>query len=174
MRYWLVAVLVLVTFVLQVTVAGFAAIADMAPNLLLALSVSMGLLFGWEVGGGVGLAGGLLIDLTLGRYVGLQGLALGLTGLLAGLMEASVVKDNPALPTLAGALGSLISRCLVFGVLLLFRNAAVVGFAGSLVVGTIYNAVICALLYPLLYRRTGLLHPTPRTFVGRRVEGGVG
>jgi len=165
MRYWAVTALVLVALVLQTTAGNYLAIAGVAPDVLLALTLSFGLLFGWQVGAGTGLAAGLLLDLTFGRFVGLHGLSLGLTGLLVGLGESSVVKDNPFLPAVAGALGNLFVRGVLLGVLLMLQKPGLVPVRSELVISTLYNAALCALIYPLLYRRYDYLHPDPRTVV---------
>lgn len=162
MRYWAVVALVLAAFLVQTTVGSYLAVAGVAPDVLLVLTVSFGLLYGWQVGGGVGLAGGLLLDLAFGRYIGLHGLALGLTGLLAGLVEASVVKDNPFLPFMGGVLGNLITRIALLGTLLLLGRPVLSNFRTDLLVSTIYNAVLCTVVYPWFYRHYNDLHPNPR------------
>ena len=165
MRYWAVMVLVVAAFALQITVSNHLSIAGVAPDLLLVLTLSFGLLFGWEVGAGVGLAGGLLLDLAFGRYVGLHGLALGVTGLLVGLMESTVVKDNLFLPTVAGVLGNLMARTITLVVLLFMQKPVLLAFRSDILISTAYNAVLCAIIYPWLYRHFDYLHPTPRSAV---------
>ena len=85
MRYWAVMVLVVAAFALQITVSNHLSIAGVAPDLLLVLTLSFGLLFGWEVGAGVGLAGGDMEAVACGGYLGLPGIPLGGPGIGVGL-----------------------------------------------------------------------------------------
>jgi rod shape-determining protein MreD len=79
--------LLILAFLMQSVVSTYLSISGITPDFLLAIVVSYGLLFGWEVGLAGGVIGGLLIDLIAGRYIGLHVLAYGTVGVVAGLVE---------------------------------------------------------------------------------------
>ena len=68
------ALLILVTFILQSTVFQSLAIASIAPNLLLILTVSFGFMRGKKEGLFVGFFCGLLIDIFYGNLIGFYAL----------------------------------------------------------------------------------------------------
>lgn len=163
MRYWALAGILLIAFVLQTTLAHAMGISGVAPDLLLCVVVSFGLLFGWEVGAISGAVAGLLFDLQWMRYIGLHALALGVVGMVAGLSERHVFKENLLLPVLAGAVGNLIAKSIGLLLLLAFAKPIWVVYQQSLLISTVYNAVLCLIIYRWIYRRYEYLRPSVRT-----------
>lgn len=172
MKYWVLTGFLVVAYLLQQSVAPtYLAFNGITPDILLVLVVSYGLLFGWEVGLAAGVIGGLLTDLTAGRFIGLHILSLGLVGLIAGLVEEKVFKDNFLLAPIGGFLGSVVSQTVVMGCLWFYGWQ--VSFAGSLrttiLPGAVYDMLLAILVYGRIYKYYLYLRPDPRgTIVLRR------
>lgn len=164
MRVGAVVALVGGAFLFQTTVAGFLRIRGVAPDVLLAMVVSLGLLFGPQAGMVAGAAAGLLLDVASGRYVGLHVLTLGTAGALVGLVERRVYKDNPLLPLAGGLAATLLDEGLTYLVLTFFgwRVPPLAALRDVLVPSALYNAAVTWLVYFPIYRRYHYLRPDPR------------
>lgn len=167
MRYWAISLLVLAALIIQTTILVYFEIGGVTPNLLMILTYSLGFLFGPAVGVGIGLVSGLFQDLLLGRYIGLNALALGLVGLLSGQAEDRVWKDNPLVPVLGGVAGTLLSELVVLTVLWVMgvRISVLHSFRETILPLTLYNTLLGCLVYLWLYRRYKFLRPYPRIMV---------
>jgi rod shape-determining protein MreD len=170
MRYWALTGILLLSYLIQSVLGPFLAIGGVVPNVVLVVVVSFGLLFGWQVGLGTGFAGGLLIDLTIGQLIGSHALALSLVGLVAGLVEERVFKDNLILAGLGGVVGSLIGQVVMLLCIWLFgRAVSLAEFRSTLLPSVLYDTALCVLVYWRIYRLYGYLRPDPRgTIVLRR------
>lgn len=113
-----IGLLLFISLLLQSTVMYRLSIAGACPDLLLVLTVMTGLLHGTRYGTAVGFIGGLLQDLLIGRFLGMNALVKMVTGYLVGLTEEKVFKENFITPFAAVLLGTLGSELLLW---LLFR-----------------------------------------------------
>jgi len=171
LRYWVLTALLTLAFLIQSVVSHYLAIFGVTPDLLQVVVVSYGLLFGWEVGIGAGVLGGLLLDLTAGRFIGLHVLSLGAVGLVAGLVEEKVFKDNVLLGPTAGFVGSLLNQIIILLCLTFFgwRVPLVESFRYMILPEALYDMVLATLVYSQLYKYYRYLRPDPRgTIVLRR------
>nr|PZN73946.1 MAG: rod shape-determining protein MreD [Bacillota bacterium] len=163
MRYWVVAAIVVAAYLVESVLGPFLAIGGAAPNVVFVVGVTLGLLFGWQVGLGAGFAGGLLLDLTVGQLIGSHALAGALVGFVAGLVEERVFKDNLLLPLIGGVVGSVLGQSVVFACLLLFgRHVSLSEFSGRLLPAAAYDTVLCALVYWRVFRLYTFIKPDPR------------
>lgn len=171
MRYGALSAILVAMVFLEIDVAQFLSAFHVSPNLLVVAVVCFGLLFGVRIGLGAGVVAGLLIDLYFGHFVGMTVLSLGLAGMLAGLIEGKVFKENPFLPPLACALGSVINDLVqmlsmsTLGMSFSFASQ----FTHSIIPAAIYNGILGLIMYRLLLRQYHHLNPDPRrTVVVRR------
>lgn len=171
MRYWVLTALLVLAFLLQSVLSSHLAIAGVAPDLVLVVVLTFGLLFGWEVGLGAGVLGGLLIDMNAGRIIGLHVLSLGTVGLAIGLAEGRVFKDNLLLAPLAGFVGTAISKSIAMICLWLlgWYVTPAETFRSAILPGALYNMVLATLVYNRVYKYYQYLRPDPRgTIIVRR------
>lgn len=164
MRYGSLFAVVLSAVIFQTTVAPYLTIHQVTPHALLATVVTLGLLFGLEIGLMAGLVGGLLFDLVFGRFVGLSVLSLGLAGLMAGLVEHRVYKENWLIPLLGGAFTTLVHEGLTLAILAFFGVSiqALVSLRQIALPAMVYNSVVTLAIYAYTYRHYGYLRPNPR------------
>ncbi|MFZ5824259.1 MAG: rod shape-determining protein MreD [Bacillota bacterium] len=169
MRYWVLAGILLLAFLVQSVLGHFLAINQIAPNVVLVVVIAYGLLFGPEVGLIAGLLGGLLLDLTFSHYVGLRLLALGSVGLAIGMVEERVFKDNLLLGSIGGLAGSVTGQSIVLIILWIFGRMITLDEVRTLGLAALYDMVLCTIIYRALYRNYRYLRPDPRgTIVLRR------
>ena len=149
-----VAAMVATSVVLQSSLVDKLAIWGIKPDLPLLLTIDLALLYGWRRGALVGLSAGLWQDLLLGRYLGLDALALGLTGALVGLAEPRVWKEN-VLAVLFGCLsGTVFAYSVEFVILTILGRPMDFLFAwkDAIAPAAIWNALLGPLLYWQIYR----------------------
>lgn len=170
MRYYVLAGVLLLAFLVQSVLGGFLAIRGIAPNVVLVVVVVYGLLFGWEMGIAAGVLGGLLLDLTTNQLIGSHVLALAAVGLMVGLVEEGVFKDNLLLPLIGGFLGSLVGQIVLVGCIWLFRRSFPLGdLRAALLPTALYDVILCVLVYTRIYKYYRYLRPDPRgTIILRR------
>jgi rod shape-determining protein MreD len=163
-RYWVLAGIIVVVFLLQSVMATYLSVAGITPDFLLVMVVIYGLLFGWPVGLGAGVLGGLLLDLSTSRFIGLHLLALGTVGLLAGFVEEKVFKDNLLLAPTGAMVGSILSQSIVLACLWLFGWEMQAGgvYRAVILPSALYNTFWALLLYSWTYKNYLYLRPDPR------------
>lgn len=165
MRFWPLLGILAGAVLLQTTLAPYLTVRGLIPDLLLAVVVTYGLLFGLEAGLFAGMGAGLLLDVAGGRLVGLSVLSLGVAGLLAGVVEQRVYKDNLLLPVIAGFLAS-VGRELITALVLITISAWEFSLWERLwqliLPGALYNALICVIIYFRILRHYHYFRPDPR------------
>jgi rod shape-determining protein MreD len=155
MRPVIWGVFLLLTLILQATIAPLIAIRGIRPDLLLLVVVSSALLMGKEQGVGLGFFAGLVQDLASGNIFGLNVLSKMATGYLAGNMERKVFKENLLLPVMASILATAANS--MFMLLLLIILGYYVDLVAALVnvfYLVIYNAAVAIPVHQLVYRIT--------------------
>ncbi len=154
MRAWVLALLVTASVAVQSSLVDKLAVWGVKPDLPLLLTLSIGLLYGWRSGAVVGLAAGLLQDLLLGRYLGLNALALGLTGALVGLAEPRIWKENLLVVLLGSFAGTVFAHLAEFLTLLVFGRPVefLVTWRTAILPGAVYNSLLGPILYWQIYR----------------------
>lgn len=171
MRYWVLTGILVAAFLLQSVVANYLRFFGVSPDLLLVVVVSYGLLFGWEVGLVAAIIGGLLYDLTFGWYVGAHVLALSVVGVIAGLVEEKVFKDNILLAPSAGFVGTVVGQLIVWVIMWMFGRPVTLweSLRQPILPAALYNMILCTLVYGRIYKYYLYLKPDPRgTIVLRR------
>jgi len=141
-----VGILLFISLLLQSTVLHRLSIAGAYPDLILVVTIMIGLLRGTGYGAAVGFIGGLLQDILIGRFIGMNALVKMIVGYLVGLTEEKVFKENFITPFAAVLLGTLLSELLLW---LLFRlYGRSIPFMSVLLriilPGTAYNCLVAA------------------------------
>ena len=94
MKQLFMAVLVVLTYILQTTLMPEITVFDVHPDLCLIVVCSIAFLFGSTSGGVIGFFLGLMIDLYYGRSIGINALVLLYIGIFLGSFNKKVFKDN--------------------------------------------------------------------------------
>ena len=147
--------LFLLSIILQSTLLHFFKIGGVKPDLLLIVVILSAVLNGKKTGAGVGFAYGLLEDILVGKYIGLQALTKMLTGYIVGSLERKVFPDNVLVPVVVGAAGTLIYNLLLFIALFItgsFNVFTPQSFLSLTLASCFYNVCVAVLVYGPLYR----------------------
>jgi rod shape-determining protein MreD len=152
---WLAFIISIV--ILQASVMPLLAIKGIKPDLMLALVVSTGILFGKDHGVTVGFFGGLVQDLASGGIFGLNTLTKLFVGYLFGSAERKVFKEHLLLPLIAICFASLANgliMCFVLSVLhyKIFLLPAIVY---NIIPTMCYNLIIAVPVHLLVYTILG-------------------
>lgn len=154
MKNWVIVVLVAFGIILQSSLMDKLAFFGVMPDLVLILAVSFGLLLGPVKGAAAGFAGGFILDLLLGRFLGLHALTRGLAGYLVGLAEPRVWKENPVVPVFACFTMTILSELIVYLLLLILGRSFDLVSAWRQVIfpASIYNGLLSVPFHWLILR----------------------
>ncbi len=157
MRILTTTILIIVTLVLKTSLGPLLSVKGASPDLVLLLGLGMAMRLGPGSGFRAGFAAGLLEDLLLGRFVGMNAMAKGLVACLAGLAGMKVFRDSLPVLLLVGFAASLACQVLVLLVLGLTGYGIVPSMAVLSMLGA--RALYDALLFPIFYRGLKRLKP---------------
>lgn len=151
--------IILICFVLQTTVFQALSLADVAPNLLLIVTVAYGYMGGEKEGIWVGLVCGLLMDLFFGSVIGLYALILMIIGFLNGLLNKIYYTDDLIIPLIIITVSDLFYNFLYYIAEFLLRGRLEFFFylRRIMVPEAVYTVLISVLLYRLLHTLNGYL-----------------
>lgn len=155
-RTYLSVPILLLAALLQVTLMPHLAVAHVQPDLVLALTICWGLLYGATGGAIAGLAGGFALDLMSGAPFGMHTFVLTLIGSLAGLGVAMIPPDHWLLVPGAAVLCTIIQQGAY--VSLLRMAGWPLSWSQVLPEVVIPAALLNLLLTVLLYPLVGMLH----------------
>lgn len=116
------ALLILVSFLLQTTLFHFFEFAGVVPNLLLILTMSFGLMRGRKEGLLVGFFCGLLADIMFGFAIGPYAMLYMYIGYVNGLFQKRFYPDDIKLPMLLIGGSDIIYNLFVYLVMFLLRS----------------------------------------------------
>ncbi len=162
MRYfWLIFTLIIALF-LQVTLLNFFPVFGVKPDLVLVFVVFNAFLKGSRNGAVVGFLGGLMEDLAVGSYIGMNALALMAAGYLVGLAESKLYKDSPLIVMVLVWLSALFTQFLTYVMLFfmgVYISPGIALFRVALPSAT-YTAVLVLFFYRRFFRlnQEGLLY----------------
>lgn len=142
----LVAALLLQTSVLEVV-----SVAGIVPDLVMLIVVINGFLLGPREGAFLGYIGGIVEDLFLGEYIGLNAISKLAAGYLAGVAGERLYKENMLVAS--GVTFFATSAGLLVNYLLLFYLGLHVSPYYALLRLALPTAVYTALLAPLVFNR---------------------
>ena len=127
-------------------------IAGVKPNLFVILILFIGLYTGRSIATIYGIFYGILIDLWIGKTIGITSVCLALVGIIAGIFDKNFSKDNRLIIVFVGALSTIIYEIAVYTlqIIVFEMNVEILAFIKILLLETIYNILIIIILYPLI------------------------
>ena len=137
---------------LQNTVFNVLAVAGGKPDFILIFIVFFAIFRGPIQGGLLGMGLGLLEDLIIGRFIGINALCKGFIGYLAGTLEKRLYKNNFLVPMVALVAATFVQTFLYW--LLSCLIGSVVGLDKMLLVAipdSIYNMCFAPIIYAIFY-----------------------
>ncbi len=125
-RFFKISLVILGTiylcFLLQTTVFTKLAMAGIVPNILLALTTCFGYIKGRKYGLVVGFVSGIIMDIFVGGYFGLNALLLMYIGFMNGVVRIILFGDDIKLPLFLIGISDIAYGCMTFGIFYLLRE----------------------------------------------------
>lgn len=145
---------VFVLYFLQSNFFNWFVIAGVMPNLFIIFILFIGLFSNKTTGIVYGLAVGMLLDLAIGKQIGINMVGLGVIGLLAALFDKNFSKDSRATIMFMVMGATIIFEVIVYlaNVIILTNNIEILNFIKILSVEVIYNIILTIILYPLMQK----------------------
>ena len=144
----------IIFYLLQANFFSWFTIAGIKPNIFIILTVVIGLFAGRNIGLVFGILFGFLLDIYLGRSIGITALMLGVVGWLGGYIDKNFSKDGRIFIMLAIALSTIIFETGKYGVECIMYKITfeAEAFVKILAIETLYNVLIAIIIYPLIIR----------------------
>lgn len=171
-RYLLLFLMAMLALVLQSTVFNQLNIAGVKPDIILVMVVSIAVVRGPRQGGIVGFSLGLLEDFYLGRFIGMNSICKGLTGLFAGWVTIGAFSENLLVPIISTFLGTIFNGIVYFLIgKLLGLNWTVNLWLSNTIPLAVYNMCLVPFLYHRFYYfAKGLGNYATDSEIGERVS----
>lgn len=151
-KYALLLFMLFMALILQGTLLDKISIAGVKPDIILVLVICTSVVCGPKRGGIIGLVFGLLEDIYLGRFIGMNAMTKGLTGIITGWITLGAFGENLLVPVVTVFLGTILQGLLYFltGELLGLNWTIGLGLSKIIPVA-IYNMCIVPFIYPRYY-----------------------
>ncbi len=140
-------------FILQTSIFNHLEMGGIIPNLLLVVTVVFGYLKGRKAGILIGFMCGLLLDIFIGSYFGMNALILMYIGYLNGTVRIFYFGDDIKFPLLIIAVSDLFYGCVVYAVLFLMRERSDFYFYLEHVIipEAVYTVIVGIVVYYVIY-----------------------
>lgn len=148
----IIILIFLFIYFLQVNFFTWFNIAGIMPNLFILLLIMIGMFLKKDFGFFFGVVFGLLLDFFIGIRVGIYSIALGLVGLISGLLERSFSKDSKITVMIITLFLTAIFEMIVYILNIIFvgvSNVDIINFLSIVLVECFYNTILIIIVYPL-------------------------
>lgn len=153
LRFFCAFILLITSFVLQGTVFEGISFAGTVPNLVLILTVSVGLMRGQKSGMFIGFFGGLIMDTFVGPTLGFYALILMYIGYANGYFNKIFFPEDIKLPLGMVIVSDLFYGCITYVLLFLLRGRLdfVYYFLHIILPECVYTILVTVPFYPLIF-----------------------
>ena len=164
MRFIILALLTFLGLFLQTTFFGAFTIRGAIPDMLLVLVIFYALFNGANKGIIYGVICGLLEDLYIGRFIGVNSISKGITAYIVGRLQGNVFKENLLVGIISVVGGTLLNSLIIL--VLSMKSIVVSNLDQSILLNIlyqgIYNTLIAIPMYIWYYRSSnrGILKKT--------------
>jgi len=147
-------IIISICFVLQTTAFQSIPFMNVAPNLLIIVVASFGMMRGKTEGMYLGFFSGLLIDIFCGFYLGIYALLYMYVGFLTGFFQKRFYPEDIKLPLVIVAASDLFTNIIIYLILFLTRSRYDFGyyFGNVIFPELIYTTIITIFFYLLLLK----------------------
>ncbi|MFZ5642286.1 MAG: rod shape-determining protein MreD [Bacillota bacterium] len=161
MRLFVLLSIMAIAIFFQVTLLNFFPLFGVKPDLVLMIVAFNAFLKGHREGAMGGFLGGIFEDIATGSYIGMNALALMITGYLVGLTQSKLYKDSSIIMIFLVWLSSFASQAITY-ILLSFVDvniSPVVAIFWVILPTATYTALLVPFFYQRFYRsnQKGLL-----------------
>lgn len=152
MRVSILSVLLVVMHALSATLFQRLRIGEIAPNFMIMIIVSFALLRGSKEGSILGLAAGLLNDISFGIIIGPMAVIYAIIGYVCGRFNKNFYRENFIMPFICTLLSSLFYSLMMMFSFLLRGKVNFAFFIKSIIIPEmIYTITLSLVIYQLAY-----------------------
>lgn len=129
-------------------------IAGVKPNLFVVLALFIGLFANRTMGIAYGVGIGIIVDILIGKTIGIYAISLGIIGFLAAVFDKNFSKDS-RMTIIFMVVGSTIIFEIInylLNYMILGINVEITNFTMILAIEVIYNIVLTIILYSLIQK----------------------
>ena len=146
----------IVIYLLQTIFFNHFTIAGIMPNIFIILMLYIGLYMGRTMGVIYGIVYGIFLDIWVGKSIGLTSIALAMIGLISGMFDKTLSKDNRMTVLLMGIVCTVIYETVLYFMQYMAYaiNLEILSFIKILLVEVVYNMLLIIILYPVM-NKTG-------------------
>ena len=145
-------VMILAAFLLQSAVFSFFALADIVPNLMIIVTASIALIRGRSEGCVVGFFCGLLLDISVGYYLGVNALCFLVIGFILGYFNQIYYEEDITLPLILIGVADLLYGLIMYILSFLVQGRFnVFYYLGRIILPElVYTVILSIVAYRLL------------------------
>lgn len=151
-RKIITCIFIIAAFLLQSTIFGKLSFSGIRPNLLIALTASIGFMRGRKDGMGVGFICGLLVDILWGNMVGFYTLIYTVIGYINGSFQRMFYEDDIKLPLAMIGFSDLLYSMVVYICLFMLQGEFefIWFFEHVMLPELVYTILVTLLLYQII------------------------
>lgn len=153
-RVIVIAVLIIISFVLQTTLFNYHDVVGVAPDLLLVITMSFGIMRGRREGLLTGFFCGLLYDVFYGTLLGPFMFLYMVIGYVNGFFHRNYMMEDVMLPVIISMLDEMLIQFMIYIFAFLLRNRLSVGYylIHIILPRTVYTVLITVIVYRVYVR----------------------
>lgn len=158
MKKVLINIFLIITFIIiyffQVNLFSWFKIAGVMPNLFVVFVLFIGLFYNKIAGVTYGIIFGILLDLFVGKKVGISAIMLGTIGLIGGIFDKNFSKDSRFTIIVMVILSTFIYEIgtYIIGLIIFKFDMELVRGIKLLLIESLYNVILTIILYPLIQK----------------------
>lgn len=152
--FFSLAAMVVVAFLLQTSIFSRLKLAGVAPNFMIILTTSWGLLRGRKQGMALGAVCGLILDFFSGYYLGIFALIFLYIGYLSGVFRKNFFGDDLKLPLLLIGINDILYGIVIYCLYFLLRQKYAFGFyfMNIIMPEAVYTILVSLFAYYLIHK----------------------
>lgn len=122
------------------------------PNLFVILTLFIGLFYNKIAGVTYGIFFGILLDLFIGKKVGISAMMLGIVGLIGGIFDKNFSKESRLTIMVMVFVSTILFEIGLYflGYLVFKSSVEILPFIRILLIEAIFNVIITIIIYPLM------------------------
>ncbi len=142
----------IIIYILHSNLFTWFKIAGVMPNLFVVFVLFIGLYANKFMGAGYGIFLGILLDLFIGKKVGITAIMLGTVGIIGAIFDKNFSKENRITLIVMVIISTIVFEVgsYVFGYFIYHTDLQIVRFIEILLIEVFYNALITIITYPLI------------------------
>lgn len=144
----------LILYLLSINFFSWFKIAGVMPNLFVIYVLFIGLYSSKRTGALYGVILGILLDIFIGKRIGITAIMLGVVGIIGGEFDKNFSKESRITIMIMVAISTIIYEIGIYAInfITLHIEPEILSFIQILLIETIYNMLITIILYPLMQK----------------------